>query len=196
VSNQFVNPDNPFPWLEIKVSTQCKKCGKPFIKPNRQYTYCSPECSVSGNKAIMRAWSQSQREKLRHTGIPQTPETKLYLAIFGGEEIELNENTKLAIQQMLNNLEIECSRKPHSKINPIDVVRLRYGFEPQISDRITKWQPETPRTLRNIGAYFGVTPGRVCQILLKSLRRMRHPSRSQLILHPLSVDSDARAGIE
>ena len=44
---------------------------------------------------------------------------------------------------------------------------------------IEKRYYDDKKTYRDIGEFFGVTPGRIQQIEAKSLRKLRHPSRSK-----------------
>ncbi len=56
-------------------------------------------------------------------------------------------------------------------------LRARFGF----------WREGNRQTYAAIGAHFGVTGGRIQQIVNKALRKMRHPSRSRClrkVLHP------------
>jgi RNA polymerase primary sigma factor len=59
-----------------------------------------------------------------------------------------------------------------TKLNPREerIIRMRFGFE-----------DGNPRTLEEVGQTFAVTRERIRQIEAKALRKLRHPSRSNLI---------------
>jgi RNA polymerase primary sigma factor len=59
-----------------------------------------------------------------------------------------------------------------TKLNPREerIIRMRFGFE-----------DGNPRTLEEVGQTFAVTRERIRQIEAKALRKLRHPSRSNMI---------------
>ena len=58
------------------------------------------------------------------------------------------------------------------KLSPREerIIRLRFGFE-----------DGNPRTLEEVGHVFAVTRERIRQIEAKALRKLRHPSHSNLV---------------
>jgi len=58
------------------------------------------------------------------------------------------------------------------KLSPREerIIRMRFGFE-----------DGNPRTLEEVGQVFAVTRERIRQIEAKALRKLRHPSRSNLV---------------
>ena len=94
------------------------------------------------------------------------PEEKLLRAIFGepvedsGYRSEVNGVTlKQAIEATLSTL------TPRQ----IEIIRTRFGFNDRAGSEMT---------YKKVGEAFGVTGGRVRQITMTALRRLRHPSRS------------------
>jgi RNA polymerase primary sigma factor len=59
-----------------------------------------------------------------------------------------------------------------TKLSPREerIIRMRFGFE-----------DGNPRTLEEVGQVFAVTRERIRQIEAKALRKLRHPSRSDLV---------------
>ena len=58
------------------------------------------------------------------------------------------------------------------KLSPREerIIRMRFGFE-----------DGNPHTLEEVGRVFAVTRERIRQIEAKALRKLRHPSRSNLV---------------
>jgi len=91
-------------------------------------------------------------------GAKMTREQKLYSAIFN-HPVELKDGAVAALEGVLSSLK---------NLRQERVIRLRYGLEDGQS-----------RTLEEVGREFGVTRVRIHQIEAKTLRRLRHPSRSR-----------------
>jgi len=110
-----------------------------------------------------------------------SPEEKLLRAIFGeGPEgstccSEVNGvMLKQAIEAALSTL------TPRQ----IEIIRMRFGFNDPTGSGMT---------YKKVGEAFGVTGGRVQQITMTALRRLRHPSRSRQ-LEAYLEDEDADKG--
>ena len=110
-----------------------------------------------------------------------SPEEKLLRAIFGeGPEgstccSEVNGVTlKQAIEAALSTL------TPRQ----IEIIRARFGFNDQAGSGMS---------YKKVGEAFGLTGGRIRQITMTALRRLRHPSRSQQLKAYLE-DEDADKG--
>ena len=54
------------------------------------------------------------------------------------------------------------------------ILRMRFGFD-----------DDTPKTLEEVGEYYGLTRERIRQLELKALRKLRHPSRVKMLREAL-----------
>jgi RNA polymerase primary sigma factor len=51
----------------------------------------------------------------------------------------------------------------------VEIIKYRFGFD------------TNPKTFKQIGVIFGISGGRIRQILIRTLSKLRHPSRSRLL---------------
>ena len=116
-------------------------------------------------------------EKVRHTRkIAQTPisfETPI------GEEEDshlgdfIEDKTVISPSEAAMNLSLkEKMASVLRKLSPREerIIRMRFGFE-----------DGNPHTLEEVGQAFAVTRERIRQIEAKALRKLRHPSHSNLV---------------
>jgi len=107
----------------------------------------------------------------------QDPEAKLLGDIFGGDIIV----TADAIERKQLRETLDSVLETLSEREAL-VVRLRYSL-----DALT--EPGQAMTQREVGEVFGVTQGRIHQMQLKALRKLRHPIRSKRLKAFLVLDN-------
>ena len=75
----------------------------------------------------------------------------------------------------------ESTREVLSSLTPREakVLRMRFGID-----------MNTDHTLEEVGKQFDVTRERIRQIEAKALRKLRHPSRSDMLRSFLELDND------
>ena len=94
------------------------------------------------------------------------PEEKLLNAIFG-EPLE-GHRCRSEVNGVTLKQAIEAALYALTP-RQIDIIYMRFGF----NDRV-----ESGMTYKKVGEAFGITGGRIRQITMTALRRLRHPSRS------------------
>lgn len=113
--------------------------------------------------------------------IELAPEEKLLNAIFGeraGREESrhfLNDEGCKAVNDLLDEF---VSKSPTSRARGIKVIRLRFGLDARTEEEKAYPYSSHPRTLEEVGAYFGIGREGIRQVEAKTLRMLRHPHYS------------------
>lgn len=107
--------------------------------------------------------------------------------VLSEEELEMRLKTKINLQAMQKKFYINSLSQLDVEVilNSLSILRSREAECLNMYFGLTN----NPMTLEQIGKYFGITKECTRQIIVKALRKMKHPSRSSKFLHLIKDDS-------